>query len=124
MAGLERIALGSKAAGAMLALALLAAFSGCSFGTTLDYDYLAAQQTVATPVISAASNTSSDPNLALKFTLSCSTQGATIHYTLDGSTPTASSTVYTGPFFTPKNTRVRAIGLMSGRVDSYIGYYG
>ena len=45
--------------------------------------YIARQ--VATPVISKSGN---------KIAISCTTTGATIHYTTDGSTPTASSALY------------------------------
>lgn len=53
--------------------------------------------------------------------LFCSTSGATIHYTLDGSTPTASSPVYPsqGILLSGSGTKtVKAIGTKSGLSDS------
>jgi hypothetical protein len=52
------------------------------------------QQQVATPSFSPASGTYTS---AQNISLSDPTGGATIHYTTDGSTPTASSTVYSSP---------------------------
>jgi hypothetical protein len=40
--------------------------------------------------------------------------GGTIYYTLDGSTPTASSTVYTGSFTRSVSTVIKAIAILSG----------
>ena len=40
--------------------------------------------------------------------------GATIHYTLDGSTPTAASTVYSGPLTLTETTVVKAIAIKDG----------
>ena len=47
--------------------------------------------------------------------------GASIYYTTDGSVPTASSTLYTGPFVLPPDvTVIRAIAIRSGYIDSQI----
>lgn len=40
--------------------------------------------------------------------------GATIHYTLDGSTPTAASTVYSGPVTLSETTTVKAVAVKDG----------
>ena len=52
--------------------------------------------------------------------LSCPTHGASIHYTLDGSKPTASSVLYSGPLAIEKNTVVRAIAIADGLLESDI----
>ena len=51
-------------------------------------------------------------------TLTDITPGTTIRYTLDGSTPTASSPVYSAPFTITTRTTVKAYGTKPGWVDS------
>lgn len=53
-----------------------------------------------------------------QLTLSCPTAGAAIHYTLDGSPPTAASPAYTGPIAIGKNTVLRAVALSDGLLPS------
>ncbi len=49
-----------------------------------------------------------------QITLSDTTAASTIYYTTDGSTPTASSTLYTGPVTVSSTTTVKAIATASG----------
>ena len=59
----------------------------------------------------------------LQLTISTTTSGATIYYTTDGSTPTTSSTMYTGPLSLTKNTTVKAIAVKEDFNNSDVGTY-
>lgn len=72
---------------------------------------------VATPTFSPAGGTYST---AQSVTLSCATSGATIRYTTDGSTPTSSSPVYSGPISISSTKTVKAYASKSGMTDSAI----
>jgi hypothetical protein len=52
--------------------------------------------------------------------LSCATPGAAIYYTTDGSEPTISSTLYTGPIAVSTETTLKAKAFNSGMIDSDI----
>lgn len=75
-------------------------------------------QTVATPTFSPAGGNYTS---AQTVTISTSTAGSTIRYTVDGSTPTASSTLYSGPISVPTSRTINAIGLKSGLTNSAVG---
>ena len=49
---------------------------------------------------------------ATEVTITSDQEDAIIYYTLDGSTPTENSTVYTGPFMVEENTTVKAIAYL------------
>ncbi len=55
-------------------------------------------------------------------TLSDSSSGVTIYYTTDGSTPTTSSTAYTGPFTVSTTTTIKAIAAGNGYGASVVSY--
>ena len=71
----------------------------------------------ATPTFTPAAGTYYE---TLNVTISCATAGATIRYTLDGSTPTASSSVYTGPIAISETTTVKAIAMKAGYENSNV----
>jgi hypothetical protein len=50
-----------------------------------------------------------------------SSVGATIHYTIDGTTPTATSDVYSTPLAIDRTRTVMALGVLSGWTQSAIG---
>ena len=64
--------------------------------------------TVSTPTFSPAGGTYTS---AQNVTISCSTSGATIYYTTDSSTPSASSTVYSGVISVSETTTLKAIAI-------------
>ncbi|GIF96015.1 beta-1,3-glucanase family protein [Catellatospora citrea] len=66
---------------------------------------------VATPVFSPPGGTYAG---AQTVAISTATVGASIRYTTDGSTPTASSSLYAGPVSVPASRTLKAIGLKSG----------
>ena len=55
---------------------------------------------------------------ATTVTLTCSTDGADIYYTTDGTTPSASSTKYTAAFEVTSDCTVKAIGIKDGLSNS------
>ena len=73
--------------------------------------------TVATPTFSPGGGTYSS---AQTVTISTATAGASIRYTVDGSTPTASSTLYAGPISVPTSRTINAIGILSGATNSAV----
>ncbi len=72
-----------------------------------------------TPTFSLASGTY---NTAQTVTMSDATPGVTIYYTTNGSTPTASSTKYTGAITVSTNTTLQAIAAGNGYGTSYEAY--
>ena len=73
-------------------------------------------QQASTPVIT----TKPAMNGAEIVTLTTSTSGATIYYTLDGSTPTSASSIYAAPFLLTSNSTVSAIATASGETASSV----
>jgi beta-glucanase (GH16 family) len=74
---------------------------------------------VATPTISTSTSNGAQ-NGAVIVTLASTTSGATVYFTLDGSTPTTSSQIYTTPFLVSSNITVNAIATASGDTNSTV----
>ena len=78
-------------------------------------------QTVATPTFSPAGGTYSGTQ---SVSISCTTQGATIYYTTDGTDPImptgATGTVYTQPITISQTTTVKAVAMKEGMNNSAI----
>jgi hypothetical protein len=72
---------------------------------------------VMPPKITPASGTYYDP---IEVTITCTDANSVIHYTTDGSEPSAESPVYTGPFSLHENTTVKAIAELDGEVSDVV----
>lgn len=74
--------------------------------------------TASTPTFSPGTESYS---VSASVTISDSTPGATIYYTTNGTTPTITSAVYTGPITVTATTTVQAIAIASGYLNSAVG---
>jgi len=72
---------------------------------------------VATPTFTPAGGTYAT---AQNVTLACTTVGATIKYTIDGSTPTTASQTYSVPIHVANTTSVKAVAFKTGMADSIL----
>ena len=78
----------------------------------------AATGTLATPTFSVAAGTYTSVQ---QITITSASGGASIYYTTDGSTPTTSSTLYTGPITLSASKTLNAIAVEAGDTTSAIG---
>lgn len=74
-----------------------------------------------TPPTVAANPKTGDYNIDLSVTLSSNESGASIYYTLNGSTPSASSTKYTGPISIDGTTTLRFVAIDEAGNSSAVG---
>lgn len=79
--------------------------------------YALSTETVATPSAIPAGGTYTTIQ---SVTISMSTAGASIYYTTNGSTPTTSSTLYTGAIAISTSTTLKAIAVKAGMNDSAV----
>lgn len=84
--------------------------------TNADIELIQSEQ-VATPTFSPAPGTYENQ---VEVAISCATEDASIYYTLDGSEPSNSSTLYTTPIVLTNNTTVKAIAYKDGMQNSEI----
>jgi hypothetical protein len=89
----------------------IAVASGYSTSATASAAYIINLPAAATPTFSPAAGTYTS---AQTIALSDTTAGATIYYTTDGTTPTTSSTAYSGTFVVNASKTVKAIAVASG----------
>ncbi len=80
---------------------------------------LATSSTAATPTFTPPNGTTFSSSLSIS--IADATPGATIYYTTNGTTPTTSSQVYSGPFTISASTTVNAIATASGYTQSGLG---
>ena len=73
--------------------------------------------TVETPTFSPVAGTYTSVQ---SVTIACATDGATIYYTTNGSTPTTSSTPYTEPIEVAETKTIKAFAVKDGMIDSEI----
>ncbi|MBR4093660.1 MAG: chitobiase/beta-hexosaminidase C-terminal domain-containing protein, partial [Oscillospiraceae bacterium] len=98
--------------------------SGATTSTNYTYTYVngtltvSEKEVVAAPTFTPASGTTFTSSQ--KVTISCATDGATIYYTTDGSTPTTASTKYTGAITITSTTTIKAIAVKDGMGDSSV----
>lgn len=76
--------------------------------------------TLASPVLSLPAGALSEPS---QVAITAPT-GATIYYTLDGTTPTTSSLLYTGPIHVAYSRTIKAIAVQSGFLSSAVTSVG
>ena len=96
----------------------IAVKSGCTNSEVASAAFtIKAREVVATPAISPNGGTYTE---TASVTITCATSGATIHYTLDGSTPTTSSAVYTGAITLTESATIKAIAVKSEYTNSAV----
>lgn len=80
-------------------------------------DYYEPAPKVATPTATPAAG---EVTIGTTVTLNCATTGATIHYTTDGSTPTAESSTYSDAITISAATTIKAIAVKEGMTNSNV----
>ena len=95
----------------------IAVASGYTNSAVASATYTINLTAAATPVFSPASGTYSS---AQSVTMRDGTSGATIYYTTNGATPTASSTKYTGAIKMAATETIKAIAVASGYTNSAV----
>ncbi|MCQ2289062.1 MAG: chitobiase/beta-hexosaminidase C-terminal domain-containing protein [Muribaculaceae bacterium] len=100
--------------GSATSVVITTAVNAKIFSIEVVYGGSAPVVTVATPVISGTTPFDDETEVSI----SCETTGASIYYTLDGSTPSNQSTQYTGAFDINATTTVKAIAYKDNTASS------
>nr|WP_030466446.1 chitobiase/beta-hexosaminidase C-terminal domain-containing protein [Lentzea aerocolonigenes] len=117
-AGTWQKTVGSLSSGTVIEYWFTYEKSGPQYDTPhFTYTHGSAPQQVATPSFSPPGGAYTSGQTV---TITTATSGATIRYTVDGSTPTASSPVYSGPISVPTSRTVNAIGIKAGLTNSAV----
>ncbi len=95
----------------------IATASGYSNSAVASATYTISTIAAATPIIAPAGGTYTS---AQSVTISDATTGATIYYTINGTTPTTSSAVYRGPINVSSSQTIKAIAAAAGYSNSSI----
>jgi len=106
----------------MLTVMFLSGALFCGCGGGIGSTSVSSRITTPSATVVAAPTISTTAALggAVVVTLTSPTAGSTIYYTLDGSTPTASSQVYQAPFLVSSNMTVNAIAAATGDTTSSV----
>lgn len=97
------------------AITIKSGFTTSDVGTAI---YTIGPAKAATPTFSPVAGTYASP---ISVTISSATAGATIRYTTDNSTPTATSAVYSAPMAVGVSKTIKAIAIKSGLTNSDVG---
>jgi formylglycine-generating enzyme len=94
-----------------IVISMMAIVTGCSKKTT------EASDRCATPQFNPAGG---NYNTVQDVSISCATTGAEIHFTLDGSAPTTTSTIYADPVHLSSTATIKAIAFKDDFEDSHV----
>lgn len=97
--------------GASATVKAIAVKEGMSSSLPVQASYTLAPSQVDAPTFSASQSTFTSQ---VTVSLACTTEGASIHYTLDGTAPNSSSALYTAPLTLNDTTTIKAIAIKSG----------
>jgi len=107
---------GPIAVSANAVIKAVATANGLDDSTVVTQNYSIINQ-VSLPVITPNGGLFSTAQPA---TITCPTVGAAIYYTLDGSTPTSASTLYSSPVLISSSALLKAVGIKAGAVNSAV----
>ncbi len=88
--------------------------------TQIDITGAGGSSTVQTVAMPTFSPNGGDVVAGTEVSISCGTEGAAIYYTVDGTTPTEASTLYSAPFAIKSSCTVQAIAVLEGMNNSNV----